>query len=634
MKREIIEGKLQGNSRGYAFLIPLDNRGYDYFIPHSNLKGAMHGDIVLAETTEDTGNRTTARVLKIIERGYREIVGTYFSFRGNGFVTPDDKKYFSDLFVPSGKGLRAKSGDKVVCKILSYPKSKNPEAIVVKILGRQFEKNAELKSILYSYKLNPEFDRTVKAEADYVAKPIVKEDLKDRKDLRDILCFTIDGEDSRDFDDAVSLSKKGENYLLGVHIADVSHYVKSGGAIDNEAFNRGTSVYFPESVVPMLPDKLCNDVCSLVEGKDRLTLSCIMEIDTNGNIIDKEITTSIINSSKRFTYNEVQKVLDGDEIAIKEHKNFVKTLQLMSELASILSNKRQKNGSIDLDVKESVIFVDKQGKINVLPSKKDKAHGLIEEFMIATNCAIAEYFYFLELPFIYRVHEKPQQEKLEQFYEFLSSLGVNFKRKKGEVYPKDFQIILDNAKDKKAYPIINRVMLRSMQKAVYLPDELGHFGLAEKYYSHFTSPIRRYPDLVIHRIIKDFMANGQTFVIKKYGNFVNSASSQSSIKERNAIEAERAVDDFYKMLYISDFIGEEFDTVVSGVNSYGIFAELENSIEGLIRVETLKGKRYIYDDKNYSLSDGKRSFRLGQSIKIKVGGINYSERQVEFLLID
>ena len=634
MKREIIEGKLQGNAKGYAFLLPLDNRGYDYFIPHSNLKGAMHGDIVLAETTEETGVRTTARVLKVIERGYKEIVGTYFSFRGNGFVTPDDKKYFNDIYIPAGKSLRAKSGDKVVCKILAYPKNKNPEGLVIKILGRQFEKNAELKSILYSYKLNPEFDRAVKVEADYVAKPITKDDLNGRKDFRDLTCFTIDGEDSRDFDDAVSLSKKGENYLLGVHIADVSHYVRSGGAIDNEAFNRGTSVYFPESVVPMLPEKLCNDVCSLVEGEDRLTLSCIMEFDKDGKLLDKEIAPSVINSKKRFTYTEVQGVLDGDEELKIKHEKFVPTLLLMGELADILGKKRYKNGSVDLDVKESVISVSKQGEIVVKPSKKDKAHGLIEEFMIATNCAVAEYFYFLELPFIYRVHEKPQEEKLEQFYEFLTSLGISFKRKKGEVFSKDFQIILENAKNSKAFPVINRVMLRSMQKAVYLPEELGHFGLGEKYYSHFTSPIRRYPDLVIHRIIKDFLTKGQTFVIKKYSNFVNSASNQSSIKERNAIEAERAVDDFYKMLYISEFVGEEFDAVISGVNNFGVFAELENSIEGLIKVETLKGKKYIYDEKRYALSDGNKTFRLGQSVKIKVAGVNYGDRQVEFLLLD
>ena len=633
MKREIVEGIIQGNERGYGFLMPIGS-SQDYFIPHSDLKGAMHKDLVLAETTDGVGARTTARVLKIIKRGLTEIVGTFFSFKGAGFVTPDDDKYFTDIFIPLNKTNRAKSGDKVVCKILAYPKKKNPEGIVTEILGRQYNKHTEIKSILRTYNLEEKFPKKVTDEAKNITTEITEEEISKRQDLRNVLCFTIDGEDARDFDDAVSIEKLADGYMLGVHIADVSHYVREGGAIETEAFNRATSVYFPEKVIPMLPEILCNEVCSLVEGKDRLTLSCIMKVDFNGKVVDYKITPSVINSKKRLTYTQVQKLYDGENLDIDLDEDIVKSLFVMKNLALILHEKRYLNGCIDLDVKESAIFVDKQGEIKVEPAKKDLAHGIIEEFMILTNCIVAEYCYFLELPFVYRVHDKPREDRLENFYEFLSGLGISVKRKKDQVFPKDFQRILENAEESPSYPIINRIMLRTMQKAVYSPKETGHFGLNEKYYAHFTSPIRRYPDLTIHRIIKDFLRNGQEFVVKKYDSYVENASKQSSDKERNAIEAERAVDDYYKMLYISDFIGEEFSAIVSGVKSFGVFAELDNSIEGLIKLENLRGGRYNFDEKNLCLSNGKYKFKIGMALKIKVAGIDYAKRRAEFILCD
>lgn len=634
MKRNIIQGRLNGNVKGYAFLLPNDNDAPDYFIPHSDLKGAMHGDYVLAECTDNTGKRTTARVLKILERGITEIVGTYFTCRSGGFVTPDDNKYFVDIFIPFGKGLRAKSGDKVVCKILSYPKHKSPEGIIKKVLGRQFEKKSELKSILYNYHLSETYPEKAIKELENADDVIKKSNIKLRKDFRNELTFTIDGIDARDFDDAVSLKKEGENYILGVHIADVSEFVKYMSALDSEALNRATSVYFPEQVIPMLPEKLCNDLCSLKEGVDRLTLSCVMQIDANGKVIGSEITPSIIKSAKRFTYDEVQAIIEGDKKAIAKNERFVDTIILMHKLSQILFDRRDKNGSIDLDVKESSILVDKNGKIDVFATKKDQAHSLIEEFMIIANCTVAEYFYYLDLPFIYRIHEKPQMEKVDAFYDFLSGLGINAKRKKDEIYPKDFQQILKSNENKPFYPLINRVMLRSMQKAKYSPHEIGHFGLGEKFYSHFTSPIRRYPDLAIHRIIKDFFSYGQEYVIKKYSDFVVEASARSSEMERNALEAERAVDDYYKMLYISDYVGEEFDAMISGVTNFGLFAELECGVEGLIKIETLKGKRFSLDEKNYVLSDGKIKYKLGESIRVKIAGIDYAQKRAEMLLIN
>ncbi len=632
-KREIIEGKLQGNERGYAFLLPIEEGKEDYFIPHADLKGAMHGDTVLAETTRGEGARTTARVLKVLERGINELVGTYFTCKSGGFVTPDERKYYNDIFIPFGKGVRAKSGDKVVAKILSYPKRQNPEGIITKILGRQFDKKAELKSITYSFNMPERFPKETLIEAQTVCRPVTEKDIKNREDFRSQITMTIDGEDARDFDDAISIKKlRGGKYLLGVHIADVSNYVKPNGAIDKEAFERATSVYFPEQVIPMLPENLCNDICSLKEGVDRLTLSCVMTVDKTGKVCDYVITPSVIRSSARMTYTNVQKIIDGDAKLVKKHEHVVKEILLMNELADILIEKRDKDGSIDLDVKESAIIVSKGGEITVKAAERDKAHRIIEEFMILANCTVAEYMYYLEQPFIYRVHGEPTEERLDNFYDFLNGLGVQYKRKRDGVFPKDFQTILKNAENTPTYTLINRVMLRSMQKAKYSPIDIGHFGLSREHYCHFTSPIRRYPDLVIHRIIKDFLSQ-KTDIIAKYGEFVFSAAKQSSEKEKNATEAERAVDDYYKLLYISDFVGEQFDGVISGVTGFGIFVELENGIEGIIKIENLRSKkRLVYDQKTYTLSDGKIAYKLGQKVRIKVVGVNYGEKRAEFLI--
>lgn len=633
MKKGLIEGRIQGNERGYAFLIPDEDGKADYFIPHSDLRGAMHGDTVLAETTDGIGERTTARVLKIISRGISELVGTYFTCKSGGFVTPDDNKYFTDVFIPFGKGLRAKAGDKVVCRILAYPKKKNPEGIVTKIFGRQFDKTAELKSILFNYKLPDKFPKLVTEEAGRFSDELTKADLTGRNDLRNEVCFTIDGADARDFDDAVSLRKKGGFYLLGVHIADVSEYVKAGSALDEETFERGTSVYFPEKVIPMLPERLSNGLCSLKENEDRLTLSCIMKIDGLGEVVDSEIVSSVIKSKKRFTYDTVQRIIDGDESAIKENEPFVNELLEMRELADILYEKRCRNGSVNLDVKESSITV-KNGEIIVTAAENDRAHGLIEEFMIAANCSVAEYFGYIELPFIYRIHEKPTEERLERFYEFLDGLGVKCKHKKDDIYPKDFQTVLKSAEGTPAFTLINRIMLRTMQKAKYSPEQIGHFGLGEKHYCHFTSPIRRYPDLAVHRIIKDFLKNGTAGLEEKYRSFVEQTAIHSSEKEKIAEEAERAVDDYYKILYIDNYVGEEFDGVVSGVIPNGIFVELLNGVEGLVKTETMRGRRYECDRKAFTLSNGIYTFKLGQSVKIKVTGVNIVAQRAEFTLCD
>lgn len=651
MKKEIIRGVLQGNERGYAFLVPLaeeetlrEGRGgkgikrekKDYFIPHSELKGAMHGDTVLAETTENSGERgerTTARVLKVLERGITELVGTYFTARAGGFVRPDDGRYYTDIFVPFGKGIRAKAGDKIVCKILSYPRKQSPEGIVTKILGRQFEKKAELASVLYEFKLRDEFPFSAIEEAKNLPSKITSKSVKKRKDFRNETVFTIDGEDARDFDDAVSIRKSEDGYYhLGVHIADVSEYVKPRGDIDNEAFERGTSVYFPEKVIPMLPERLCNDLCSLREGEERLTLSCLMKIDQKGKVIDREICPSVIRSKRRLTYTEVRKFFDGEETALKSLEDISVDLTLMREVAEILKKKRAANGSIDLDVKDSRISVDENGEIEVCADEKDLAHGLIEEFMIAANCTVAEYAFYLSIPFIYRAHEDPSEERLERFYAFLEGLGISARRNREGVYSTDFQKILSAAEGSPVFPLVNRVMLRTMQKAYYTTEAKGHFGLAEEHYCHFTSPIRRYPDLVVHRILKYVIENGTDKIEETFEEDAQFASVQSSATEKNAEAAERAVDEYYKLLYISGKEGEEFDGVVSGVLNSGMFVELECGVEGFIRSETLSCGRIICDRDRYTLTVGKKTYRLGEMVKIVVAGVNLADRRAEFVL--
>lgn len=633
MKKQVLKGKIQGNERGYAFLLPLELSNEDYFISHGDLKGAMHGDTVLAETLETGGEnkRTTARVLKIIERGVKEIVGTYFTCRSGGFVVPDEKKYFTDVFIPFGKGIRAKAGDKVLAKILSYPNKKSPEGIITKIFGKQFNKKAELESIIYAYDLPQKFTKETLEEQNLLVDKIDEKEYASRLDLREENIITIDGIDSRDFDDAVNVKLLlNGNYELGVHIADVSYYVKEKGAIDKEAFERATSVYFPESVIPMLPERLCNDLCSLVEGKDRLTLSCIMEIDKCGKVVNSKIEQSIINSKKRCTYERVQEALDGNESAINEYKDIYSDLILMEQLADILTEKRNKNGNINLDVKESSIYVDENGKIQVVANMSIKSRKIIEEFMIACNCCVAEFCVYQEIPFIYRIHEEPSEERLKIFFDFLKSIGVKYRGKKDKIFSKDFQSILESVEGTPNYTLINRVMLRSMQKAKYSPENKGHFGLSERNYCHFTSPIRRYPDLCIHRIIKD-MLKGEVDLEKKYGESVFVNAEQSSLRERVAIEVERAVDEYYKLLYIENYVGEEFDGVVSGMVSSGIFVELKNGVEGFIDFENQRLKTTFVKE-NYSYTVGKKTYRLGETVKIKVDEVDMINKRARFIL--
>lgn len=631
----LIKGTLKGNERGFAFLICDDKTKGDFFIPPKSLNGALNGDKVIIKHVKGTrGSSDEGLVVKILERGVKKLVGTFEGENGFGFVVPDDRSNFVDVFVPFKFNFGAKTGDKVVVEIFAYPEGrKNPEGRVVEILGKKFDFKTERLSIIKNADLPLDFPQKVMRAAEAVPDGVRLQDKIGRRDLTEELTVTIDGDDSRDFDDAVSVTENGDGtFTLGVHIADVSAYVIKGDDIDKEALNRSTSVYFPEEVLPMLPFKLSNGICSLNEGVERLTLSCVMKIDKCGNIIDRDIFTSVIKSKKRLTYNVVQKMIDGDDGAINENADVYPMILSAYKLMQALSDKRKKRGTIDLSVKESHITVDKNGNIDIEPRKSVTAYKIIEEFMIAANETVAEYVYYMHYPFVYRVHEKPDGEKLDGFIAFLNALGISVKWSDESCHPKDFATLLDKIKGEPYYPVVNKVMLRTMQKAKYSPKNIGHFGLSSACYCHFTSPIRRYPDLVVHRVVKNILSGNPVWQ-DEYEDYVKEVSLTASANERRADEVERDMDDLYVCRYMKKHLGEEYDGVISGVTNFGVFVELENTVEGLIRLENLPKGYYSLDENTFTLTSGAHKFTIGDAVKIKVAGVNSAQKRVEFLLI-
>ncbi len=618
------KGIVKGNERGFAFVITENG---DYFIPPKNLNNALDGDtVVIKKSISSRGSTDEAEIVKIIKRGRTQIVGTFDGEGGFGFVIPDDKNYFLDVYIPVKKTLGAKKGDKVVALITSYPeKRRNPEGKIIEILGKKFDLKAEELSIIKSYGLDLDFPDKVKLELNKIPDSVSEKELLDRKDFTNDFIVTIDGEDSRDFDDAVCVKKLKNGYELGVHIADVSHYVDFNSRIGIEAYNRSTSVYFPERVIPMLPKKLSNGICSLNEGVVRLTLSLVMKIRNDGAVESFELFNGCIKSKKRLTYTEVQKVIDGEETTLD--KTTVNAINLMRELQLILTKRRNDRGNIDLSVKESHIWVDENKNIIVEPRKSAEAYKVIEEFMILANETVAEYVYYMNLPFIYRIHEKPAPEKVEGFIAFLKVLGISVKWNAETCHPKDYQKLLDGMRDKPIFNVVNKIMLRSMQKAKYSPENAGHFGLSSKCYCHFTSPIRRFPDLVVHKIVKAILSGED--VTSKYSTLVVDGSAISSQNERRADEVERMMDDFYKCRYMKKFIGYEFDGVINGVTNFGVFVELENTVEGLVRIEHLPRGNYQLDEKTFSLRSGKRSYTLGDRVKVLVLGVDTRARKID-----
>lgn len=630
-----LKGKIIGTSRGFAFCEISDEED-DVFIASRNLNGAIHNDEVLIKRVAyKKGEKTEGVVVKIIKHNIKTVVGTIQVFNNFAFVTPDNKKLSKDVFIPKGKHLGAKDDDKVFVKITNYD-NKNLEGEVTEILGKANGSIlTDVLSIIRNYELIEEFPQEVLEESKQVASEDKSYSMKFRKDFRDQIIFTIDGDDSKDFDDAVALTYEDGIYTLGVHIADVGEYVKKDSNLDKEAFNRGTSAYFPNCVLPMLPHELSDDICSLKPNEDRLTLSCIMKFDSNGKRISHEIHEGIIRSVERMTYNNVTKLLcENDAELNKRYSNILPTLKLMENLCLILEKRRKERGSIDFNIPEpKIILDDNMEVVDLVKRPRTISERIIESFMLAANETVAEHYFKNKMPFVYRTHEAPESDAIRNFQEFAKPFGLELKVSGNKVTSKDIQTFLKSVENTEFTDVINKVLLRSMQKAKYKSECLGHFGLAAEFYAHFTSPIRRYPDLTIHRIIKqDLRGQLSEFALSNLRGFVNLASSQSSEREVYAEKAERDVDDYFKARYLSKKIGERFEGIISGVTNFGLFVELDNTAEGFIPVEALPGDCYTFNEKHYLLTNGINKFVIGNKIKIIVASVKLDEGKINFIL--
>lgn len=636
-KKFKLQGKIQGTKSDFAFLIPFDKSYDDVFIAGKDLKGAINNDTVVCEVgRERNGNRLEGKVIQILERGNEHVVGKIFLSKNSAMVMPDDVKFGKDIVVPISKILNAQNGDKVVVKIDNYSNKKNPVGQVVEVLGAPNKIETEVKAIIRSYDLYEEFPKKVVDYANTMPDEVDKKKYANRRDLTKLNCFTIDGEDSRDLDDAISISKNADGtYKLGVHIADVGEYVTYGSVLDKEAFKRGTSVYFPSLVLPMLPRNLSNGICSLNENENRLALSVFMDIDAQGTVKNYDICESIIQSKKRFTYTTVTKILEGDEQAIKENKPFVNDLLTMNELNKILIKMREKRGAIDFDIPEVKITLNDLGDVlNVEKAPRDDSHRLIESFMVAANETIATHYNKIKAPFVYRIHETPDGEKMANFVNLATKMGVKTTVNPENVAPLDLQKILKQVSEMDCKYMLNKICLRSMKKAKYSPDCIGHFGLASVKYCHFTSPIRRYPDLTIHRIIKaDLRGELTGKFLTEQRQFVLASSMHSSDREQAAEKVERDVDDLYRVFYMTHHVGEEFEGKISGVTNFGVFVELENTVEGMVRIADLPRDSYEYDENEFVLKGAKEKFVIGNPVKVKCVRADILAREVDFVLV-
>lgn len=644
-RMNLLRGTMQGNAKGFGFVIPDDPHLPDLYVHISDMNGAMDQDVVLARIHKKRSDQRhqEGEIVRILKRGRASIVGTFVSFSEYfGVVIPDDRRITTDIFVPPEARKGATDGQKVVVKIVHYPSGRlSAEGEITEVLGHGDEPGVDIISIIRKHGLPESFPEEVLTEADAIPAEVQTADLKDRRDLRQRKMVTIDGADAKDLDDAVSIEQlENGNVRLGVHIADVSYYVKEGSTLDRAAFERGCSVYLVDRVIPMLPKRLSNGICSLNPKVDRLALSCDMEINHDGKIVDYDIYPSVICTNERMTYDEIKKiVVDGDKELIQKYDDLVGDFQLMANLARMLRKKRLKRGAIDFDFAEANVIVDEKGKpIEVKARQRSIAEQLIEEFMLAANETIAEHFFRLEIPFIYRIHESPDVEKLRAFFEFVTSFGYTIKGRPERIKPRTLQNLLEQVKGKPEDTVISTIMLRSMKQAKYAAECMGHFGLAATYYTHFTSPIRRYPDLMIHRIIHEVIRNGSLSMerIDQLNDFLPEAAKQSSIRERVAVDAERETNELKKAEFMLDKIGEEYEGIISGVTSFGIFVQLNQTIEGMIHVSYLTDDYYHYDDQSYSLI-GERTgkiFRIGDPVKIRVSKVDLDERRIDFELVE
>ena len=635
----VFEGVLITNRKGFGF-VEVEELDEDIFISHGNMGGGFHKDTVLVEMLDKRhGHRMEGVIKKVLSHEISFVTGTYQRSKDFGFVVPDLQKIADDIYIAGGDDLKAADGDKVVCRIMNYGESgKRPEGVITEILGRGGDPHADITSIIRQYELPEAFDTDVKEEALSVPDSVGKKDIKGRLDLRKVKMVTIDGEDSKDLDDAVSLEVKGKDYILGVHIADVSHYVKEGGILDKEALKRGTSVYLADRVIPMLPVELSNGICSLNEGVDRLAMSCIMRISKSGIIRDYEICESVINVDRRMTYTAVAGIIDKDDSRLKKkYKDFVPMFEKMKELAAALKKMRSKRGSIDFDLPESKIELDENGFVkDIHPYERNSATSLIEQFMLSANECVARHMLEQELPFIYRVHETPDPDRMRDLMELLRSFGYHMKGDPESITPKEIQKLLAGMAGRDEEDLIRTLALRSMKQARYSTECLGHFGLAVKEYTHFTSPIRRYPDLQIHRILKEELKGklGDKR-IKHYEKILDKVAKQSSDRERRAVDAERDTDKLMMASYMADKTGEVYEGVISGVTGWGLYVQLPNTVEGLVHISKMEGDDFDYSEREYALIgrySGKR-YRLGEKVKVKVDAVDMLLRTIDFKLV-
>lgn len=641
-KMNLVRGRVQGHAKGFAFIIPDIEGEKDVYVSQADLESAMNGDTVLVRLHQHSrGDRPEGKVVRILERGVTDVVGTYLDHDSYGMVVADDKRIPNDILIPSTANKGAVDGHKVVVSITKYPEGRmSAEGEVTKILGHKNDPGMDILSIIYKHGIPLEFTDEVLSHANSISDEIDPKDIEGRRDLRDEVIVTIDGADAKDLDDAVHVKQLSNgNFLLGVHIADVSHYVTEGSPIDKEAADRATSVYLVDRVIPMIPHRLSNGICSLNPQVDRLTLSCEMEITPDGQVVNHEIFQSVIKTTERMTYSDVNKILvDNDEEVKARYESLVPNFEAMEKLAAILRNKRFERGAIDFDFKEAKVLVDEEGKANdVVLRSRSVAERLIEEFMLAANETIAEHFHWLKLPFVYRIHEDPDAEKLTKFLEFITNFGYVVRGNANTVHPRALQKLLEEVRGEPEETVISTVMLRSMQQAKYDPNSLGHFGLSTEFYTHFTSPIRRYPDLLVHRLIRTYLIKGNVDAETQehWREKLPDLTRHASEMERRAVEAERDTDSVKKAQYMEDKIGETFPGMISGVTNFGLFVELENTIEGLVHVSYLTDDYYHYDEKQYAMI-GERTgqvFRIGDEIEVRVLNVNVDEASIDFEVV-
>ena len=636
-----LRGMFQAHPRGFGF-VTVEGEDEDIFISEDDINGAFQGDeveVILTKTSE-AGRRREGKILKIVARGTQKLVGYYQKRNSFGFVVPDNERFLQDIFVPAERSKGAVTGHKVVVELTSYGgNGKKPEGKVVEILGHVNDPGVEILSIVKDFDLPVEFPEKVLNQAERVAQPVSSADMAGRKDVRSWQMVTIDGEDAKDLDDAITLTKKDGIYTLGVHIADVTNYVQEGSALDREALKRGTSVYLADRVIPMLPHVLSNGMCSLNAKEDRLALSCIMKIDDKGNVLDHEIAETVVCVDERMTYTSVKKILDEqDPEECHRYEALVPMFQLMKELSQILREKRHKRGAIDFDFPEAKMILDEQGTpVEIKAYDRNVATKIIEDFMLLANETVAEDYFWQEIPFVYRVHEAPDEEKMKKLMTFIQNFGYTMHISKGQVIrPKEVQKLLDKIEGTPEEAMLSRLALRSMKQAKYKPENEGHFGLATQYYTHFTSPIRRYPDLQIHRIIKDNLRGRmQESKRQHYEKILPEVTLQASTLERRAEEAERETVKLKKVQFMKQFYGEEFDGVISGITKWGIYVELPNTVEGLVHVMNMTDDHYDYDERSYQMigSHTRKTFSLGQKVRIRVIGCDTISRTIDFELV-